>query len=819
MGSLWWDLRAALRSLARRPGFTLLTTLLLALGIGAGTAVFVLLDTIFVHSLAVPEPERLVRIYRTTADASGAFTGFDNVSHPDFLDLRRRSRLFSDLALYQTLPVSLGATDRAERVRGMYVSASYFGLLGLRPAQGRFFLPEEDAPGSLHPVAVLSHAAWERLLTADPGAVGRTLTLNGRSFEIVGIAPRGFNGTDFSTAADIWIPLPFFRMTGYGQNMDERGFTLFACLGKLETAGKAQAAGEELAAIARQLSAEYPGTDADRSFTTLPLLATNLPPRDRERYASFGRTLTVCFGLVLLLVCVSLGGLLLIRGLGTLGDRTIRQALGAGRWQALRPHLCESLLVFVLGGLASVPVSLWALDLLWRLRPPELLYARPDFGLGTAAIGCTLLLTFSTCLLFALLPAIWHFRPAPSAVLRAPSLLSRRYRRLLDIPVAAQVALALVALIGSGLFLQSLRVARRVDLGFDPGHMAVATVAPGDQGYDEPRGRSFYRALLERVRSLPGARFATLSENRLLRGAILRNEIYRDGDEEPALSGEQSQHRVNVVVPGFFRTAGISLRAGRDFSEADCQTCPPVAIINQTMADTLWPGQEATGKRIHLVSSNAPPVEVVGVAEDLRYRAVFEKPQFFVYLPLTQVYASTMTLHVRTSGDPEALLPAVRREVAALDPQMPLADAASMEHFVDEALWFERTSALLLGALSGLSLVLALLGVYSAAALSVAFRSREMAVRMALGATRGGLQWTVLRETGLVVGAGIAAGWLLAFFGLRNVIAEQLHATDAGSLLVYAGQALLLLAAGLLGGFLSSRRIARIEPAVVLKEV
>lgn len=819
MGSLLWDLRTALRALLRRPGFTLLATLLLALGVGAGTAVFVLLDTVFVHSLAVPEPERLVRIFRTTADASGAFTGFDNVSHPDFLDLRRRSRLFSDLSLYQTVPVNLGVTGRAERVRAMFVSASYFGLLGMQPAHGRFFLPEEDAPGSLHPVAVLSQAAWERLFAADPGALGRKLVLNGRSFEIVGIAPRGFNGTDLSTAADVWVPLPSFRTTSFGKHMDDRGFLVFACLGRLAKAGTEQAADRELAGLARQLAAEYPGPDADKSFTSLPLLAANLPPRDRGRYSAFGRTLTVCFGLVLLLVCVSLGGLLLMRGLGTLGDRTIRQALGASRWQALRPHLCEAFLVFALGGLASLPVSLWALDLLWRLRPPELLNAKPDFRLGAAAIGCTLLLTLASCLLFAVLPALWHFRPMPAAALRAPSLLGRRYRRLLDVPVAAQVALALVALIGAGLFVQSLRAARRVELGFEPGHMAVATVAPGDQGYDEARGRSFYRSLLERVSSLPGVRSATLSENRLLRGAVLRNEIYRDGEEEPVLSGEQVQHRINIVVPGFFRTAGIPLLAGRDFAETDCAACPPVAIINRTMAESLWPGEEAVGKRIHLIAPDEPAVEIIGVAEDLRYRAIFEKPQFFVDLPLSQVYASTMTLHVRTSGDPESLLPAIRREVAALDPQLPLADAGSMEHFVDEALWFERTSALLLGALGALALVLALLGVYAAAALSVAHRSRDMAVRMALGATRGGLRWTVLRETGLVMVAGIAAGWLLAFFGLRNVIAEQLHATDAGAPLVYAGQALLLLAAGLLGGYLSSRRVLKIEPAVVLKEI
>jgi len=401
---------------------------------------------------------------------------------------------------------------------------------------------------------------------------------------------------------------------------------------------------------------------------------------------------------------------------------------------------------------------------------------------------------------------------------RAPSLLSGRYRRLLDAPVATQVALALVALVGAGLFLQSLQTARKIDLGFEAAHMAVATVAPGDQGYDEPRARSFYRSLLERVRALPGVRSATLSENRLLRGAIVRSEIYREGDGKPALSGGQSLHRVNIIIPGFFRTAGIPLLAGRDFAETDCATCPPVAIINRTMAETLWPGENATGKRIHLIGPGTPPAEVIGVAEDMRYRAVFEAPQFFVYLPLSQVYASTMILHVRTSGDPEALLPALRHEVAALDPQLPLADAASMEHFVDEALWFERTSALLLGTLGALALVLALLGIYATAALSVAHRSREMAVRMALGATRGNLQRMILRETGLVIGAGIAAGWLLAFFGLRNVIAAQLHGNAASNPLIYAGQALLLLAAGLLGGYFSSRRILRIEPALILRE-
>jgi predicted permease len=817
MSLLWWDVRIALRSLARRPGLTLLITLLLTLGIGLGTAGFVLLDAIFVHPLPLADLERLVGIFRTTLSSGGEYTGYNSISYPDFLDLRERSRMFSELALYQALPVNLGAEGRAERARGMFVSANYFDLLGMQPARGRFFLPEEDARGTLHAVAVLSYAAWERLFGADPGALGRQVLLNGRSFEIVGVAPKGFTGTDLSLAVDVWLPLPAFRETAFGEYLDERGYLLFSCLGKLKNGVDARAAGKELQAIAGQLAKEYPGPDGEKGFTLTPLLTATFNPRDRGRYVNFGRTITICFGLVLLVVCTSVGSLLLIRGFATLDDLAVRQAVGANRWQALRPRFCEAFLLFALGGLASLPFTGWSLGFLWRLRPPELAYAKPDLRLGAGAIGCALLLTLLTCLIFALLPAVRSFRPERPGLLRAPSALHDRSRYRLRIAVAGQVALALVALVGASLFLQSLLVARHVELGFDARRMLVLTVAPGDQGYDESRGRNFYKALLERINALPGVRSATLSENRLLRGAVVRNEIYRDGEDEPVRSAEHSIHRINIVVPGFFRTAGIPLLAGRDFGDGDCADCPRVAIINRTMAESLWPGEDATGKYIHLVSQDAPPVEVVGIAENARYREVFEKPQFFVYLPLSQSYASTMTLHVRTSGNPKALLPTVLKEAAAVDSQLPLADVGTMERYVADALWFERTSALLLSALGVLALVLALLGVYAAAVYSVARRAREMGIRLAMGATHGRLRWMILRETGAMIGAGVVVGWSIAFFGLRRVVAAQLHAIDPSDPKTYVGQALFLLAAGLLGGYLSSRRIVEIEPAAVLK--
>lgn len=820
MGSFSQDLRGGLRSLGRSPAITLFSVLLLALGIGAGTAVYVLLDTVFLHPLVVREPDRLAAIFRTVRTASGEYTGFNPVSYPDFLDLARRSERFSELSAYQTTAVSFAAGGEAERVQGMFASANYFDLLGLKPLRGRFFLPGEDVSETASPVAVLSHAAWGRLFGADPGILGRRISLNGKSFEIVGIAPKGFTGTDFSRAADLWIPLASFReLSPYGEFFEDRGFAPFLCMGKLRRGVDAGVAEEELKAIAAQLAVEFPETDGDKGLTQLPLVTAALPARDRGRYVNFGRTITVSFGLVLFVACFNIGNLLLVRGFDRLGDSAVRQAFGASRLQALRPHLLESSLLFVLGGILSLPVARWGLGVLWSLRPPELAEASPDLRLGASAVGFAWLLTAVTGLCFSILPAIQTLRPEHNSLFQISRPVGdRRHWTRLGVPVSIQVGLTFIAMVGAGLFARSLAAARDVDLGFDAERMAVLTVAPGDQGYAEERGRLYYESLLERIRALPGVESATLSENRLLRGAILRNEIFREGEDIPVTNGEQTAHRINVVVPGFFKTVRIPLLAGRDFGETDCATCPGVIIVNQALAEALWPGDEAVGRRIHLGNQEDPPFEIVGVARNAKYRNIFEPQEFFIYRPLSQSYVSAMTLHVRTAvRDPEELLPAIQSEARKIDPQLPFADVGTMDQFIAKALWFERISSLLLLALSLLALILALLGIYTAATYSVGRRTRELGIRLALGASRWKLQRMILLETALVMGAGVALGWALALFGLSRMIAGQLHGVDAGSPPIYAVQALLLLAAGLSGAYLSSRKILKIEPAGVLR--
>jgi len=526
--------------------------------------------------------------------------------------------------------------------------------------------------------------------------------------------------------------------------------------------------------------------------------------------------------LVLGVACVNVANLLLVRGAEYGRELAVCQALGADRGRLLSRLFAEFGLLFFAGGLLALPLGRSCLALLWNLRPPELAQARLDLGLDGTVLLFAALATLATVAACGLPPLARSSRPDLVAALRGTPAAStarsgRRSwgRRAL---LVGQLTLALVALLAAALLFASLRQARRIDLGFQPRNLAVVTIAPGDLGLPDEATRSFYDALLERVRALPGVREAALSENRLLRGAILRYEVYPEGSTEPLPSGESLMHRTNVVSSRFFATAGIPLVGGREIEAADCPDCPPVAVVNRTLAETAWPGQEAIGKRLRLTGPHEPLIEVMGVAENARYRAVHEAPQFFLYLPLAQRPPAAATLHVRTAGPPAEILPALRREVLALQPGLPVAQAGTMEEFVAGALWMERASASLLATFASLALALAAVGVYSTMAYSVRQRRQEIGIRLALGAGRGRIFCMVLGEAALFAGAAMVLGGTLAIFALRPLLAAQLHGEAALGLEGLAAQAGVLLAAALAGSFYPARRAAGMAPAGPLKQ-
>ncbi len=822
------DVRLGIRLFFRRPGFTATAVLSLVLGIGLNTAVFTLWDSFFLHPLPVEDMESLAAVHVAWRRDSGEYAGGPHGhSYANYLDLKEGNRSFVDLAVYQWHPMNLSGGNEPERATGMFVTANYFQLLGIRPALGRFFYPEAEETPGIDPVVVLSHGCWSRLFGADPAIVDRTVKINGESFTVVGIAPRGFRGTEVTVSADFWLPIMMYPRVGpYAEWFDVRGMGIFPGIGRLRSGVSPAQAEDDLMSLSQQLEKTFGKHNEGLGARVRPLLEGTFLPNERDRHLDYGTTLGIAVGLILLIACINVSNLLLVRS----GERTrelaVRQSLGAGRRRLVTQLLTENLLLFLLGGAFALPVGRLCLEILWRLRPPEFAADALTIGLDPRVFAFTLLTALLTGLIFGLLPALRASRPDLVVGLNMRESTPRRtadgrlrwlpLRRLL---VTVQVALALGALISAGLYGRSLHNAYKVDLGFDAESLLALSLAPGDQGYDESRARELYRRLLEGIRSLPGVEAAALSENRLLRGAVRQLPVFPEGQDEPLQVGDRVAHRTNAVTPGYFATAGIPLVMGRDFDETVRADNSPVAIINETMARIAWPGENPIGKRFRFLQPTDPLVEVIGVARDARYRHVHEPEQFFFYLPEAQRFAGSMTLHVRAEGDPTALLGTVRRKIHALAPDLPLAGDRPMAEFVGDDLWLERASAALLSLFGLIAAALAALGVYGVMNQAVIQRQRELGIRMALGAQRKDVLRTVFGEGVKVIAAGVTIGLLLAALALKltSTVSSQLHDVGVMDPLVYTTAAGLLFAVALVGCWIPSRRALTTDPVAALR--
>jgi putative ABC transport system permease protein len=812
-----------LRGLAKRPAFTFAVLLLLVLGIGTNTAIWSLLNAIFLHPLpAVADPRALVAIYQTTLGENGLPAGgFENVSYPNYRDFRDRNRSFSDVALYQWLRMNLAGGGTPERIVGMFATANYFDVLGVRPALGRFFRPEEVRVPGAEAVLILGHGCFSRLFGADPKVVGRSILLGGRKFTVVGVAPPGFRGTQLDSEVDVWVPFTMFPvLSPYPAFFESRDDWPFQSFGRLKPGVSLAQAEADMAAVARGLERQFPKENEKLGFRLLPLVEGTIQPRERDRYTGYGRTLSFAALLLLIVVSANVANLLLARGVERGPELAIRQAVG-GNLRALGRLLSlESLLLFTTAVLVSLPVGAWSLRLLWSFRPPELVTGDLDLHLDPTIFAGTVLFALLTVLLFGIVPVLRTARRGLAGRL-ADARLSEPRPRLWHprrLAVVLELALTLFALIGANLLLTALLRTRQADLGFKPEGLLALSVAPGDQGYDAVRARGYYERLLGRVTALPGVRGAALSENRLLRGAIVSRAIYPEGQAKPVTAGGRSSHRINIITPGFFRVAGIPLAAGRDFGAVDCAGCRRVAIVNQTLARLAWPGEDPIGRQFRFEQGKAP-LEVVGVAKDAKVRNIREDTPPFVYLPLTQNDAASMTLHVRTDpGREAALLPSLRSAAQAIDRGMPLAEVDTMTNFVSGALWMERVSALLLGLFGLFALLLSAIGIYTVITLSAARRRREIGIRLALGARPAQVMATMLTEATLLAATGLVVGWVAARFFLQPILASHLQGADLRDPKAYASQALVLLATAIVASLPPAFRAARIDPATPLRE-
>jgi macrolide transport system ATP-binding/permease protein len=816
--TVWQDLRYGMRGMARSPIFTAVVVATLALGIGANTAIFSLVDALLLEPPPAQRPEELVMIY-TSVD--GDRHGLS--SYPDCVDLRDRNDVLSGLIAFKFTPLNLSAgapgdsAGQNERVWGEVVSGDYFSLLGIEPVLGRGFLPEEERTPGSHPVALVSHSLWQRRFAGDPSTVGRNVRLNGHRFTIVGVAPPGFRGMHRGLAADVWVPAMMKAQATPGAGGPTEADGSFLLMGRLRpgvTIEQAQARFDVIAAELHRTRRES-WTDASgesRVITLVPESGARIfNPSWQASVTLFMALLMTVVGLVLLLACANVANLLLARASARRKELAIRLAVGAGRARLVRQLLTESLLVATLGGIAGLVLALWGSDLLLALRPPLPVPLALDLALDWRVIAFTAGVTTLTTGLIGLAPALAASRGDPAAALvdDAGGCGPRR-ARLPRVLVVVQVTLSLVLLIGSGLFLRSLHQARAIPLGFDPSNVMTVSFDLGLQGYSEGAGQDFHRRLLERVRDLPGVTQASLTAELPLGLRPLAHGLM--------LEGEEIVIGMNKVAPGYFETMKIPVVKGRVFTERDDRRAPGVVVVNQAFARRYWPGQEALGQRIPNGGGDlrAPSLEVVGVVSDGKYETLGEEPRPFFYAPLWQAYHPSASLIVRTTGSPESETAAVRSAVERLDANLPVYDVKTMTQHLEIKLLPARMAGTVLGVFGLLALSLAALGLYGVVSYSVSQRTREIGVRVALGARPRDVvkmvigQGMRLTAIGLVI--GVAAAW-----GLSRLLSGMLYGVSAADPVTFAGVTFLLAAVAFFACYLPARRAARVQPMVALR--
>jgi predicted permease len=807
------DLRYAIRQMARKPGLTLFAVLSLALGIGANSSIFSLVNAILFRELPAERPQELVDVY---AGKEGEMQ-YMTWSYPDFADVRRWNGVFSELAAINLTIATHDDGRKTQLLFGEQVSANFFRLYGLRPALGRDFLPEEDVTAGTHPVVLLGHRFWQQKLGGDPGILGKTLKLNGQLLTVVGVAPEVFKGSFPGVSSDFWVPIHVGEAMASVSDIEERGSRSLFVKGRLKPGVSLERAQAEISGLVGRLRKAYPEDDEGLTTTLVPSRDVVLNPEIDGPIFGVAGLLMGIVGLVLLIACSNIANLLLVRAAERRREIAVRLALGASRGRLIRQLLTESILLALLGGLAGLLIALWTARLIVAFKPPLPIPLNLDVPLDWRILAFTLGIALLTGILCGLAPALQSTRPGVVTALKDEEVsLMRRHRKLglRNLLVVAQVATSALLLVGAGLFLRSLGNAQSIDPGFKLRKgVAVQLALELGGAYDEVEGRAFYDRLLERVRGLPGVRAASLTEHLPLGLNVHTSHVELEGRPKPR-KGEELEVDRSGVVPGYFAALGIPLVAGRDFTAADRPGVQRVAIVNETAARQYWPGENPIGKRLRFGEKEW--MTVVGVAKDGKYRTLGESPRPFVYPNSLQQYSSFMTVVVATDGDEQALLERVRRELDGLDPNLPVFDLTTVSKHLSIMLFPARLGAALLAAFGALGLVLAGIGLYGVVAASVARRTREVGIRMSLGARRSDVLALVVREGMTLTGIGLAVGLGLALLASR-VLSGMLYGIGTHDPLTYGVVALVLGGIALCANLIPAGRAMQVEPVVALK--
>ena len=817
METLLKDARYGFRMLLRSPGFTIVALLSLALGIGANTAIFSMVSAFLFAPLPVDHPAQLVSIFTTDVKNPGPLP----TSHLNYVDYREKNEAFSDILAYTFAPVDLsGTSGETKQLFAEVVSGNYFDVLAVKAEHGRTFLPDEDKTPGTHPVVVLSYAAWQREFGGDPSVVGKTISLNRHDFGVVGVAQKDFTGTDIGAGPDLWVPMMMHDQVqpGFDWYNTRRGLFL-SMIGRLKPGvgvAKAQAA---MTALGSQLEQEYRKDDEGRNVRLVPLLTAR---KDPTGDGQVGRTFIVLMGvagIVLLIACANVTNLLLARATKRRREIAIRLALGARRSRLIRQLMTESLMLSLAGGAIGFCVAIWAKDILRSLVPFGGGPNQQSTGLDPQVLIFAVVLSALSGLLFGLAPAVQASKPNLVPTLKGEITMPVGRRgfglgfNLRSQLVVLQVGLSLFALITAGLFVRTLQKAQAVNPGFNAENVVLMAFNLGREGYSEAQGRNFHRQVVERIRALPGVLSATVARDRPFGGGFQRS-VFIEGQEPPP-GGRGVLVQTNNIAPGFFDTLGITLKRGRDFDETDSQQSPKVMIINEAMANRFWPDQEAVGKRLKLFGDQDFR-EVVGIVADSKYNSLTEPRRPFMYIPLLQEYAPQVNLHVRTANDSKGMVAALRHEVQQIDPSLSVLNIQTLSERVQNSLGGERTQATLLGSGGVLALFLAAVGLYGVMSYSVAQRTREIGIRMALGAGRGNVMGLVLKQGVTLVSAGIVLG-LGTAFAVTRLLASLLFGVSAADPITFVGTSALLIVVALTASYVPARRATKVDPIIALR--
>jgi predicted permease len=822
METLLQDIRYGLRMLRKSPGFTAVAVITLALGIGANTTIFSMVDSFLLRPLPVQDPGQIAVLSQSVSQVKKNDTNIPIFSIPEYRDLRTQtSEIFSGVLAYQFGMDGLSANGKTERVLTNYVTGNFFSLLGLKPALGRFILPTEGELIAADPVMVLSYSYWKTHFGGDSEIIGKTVSLNGRPVTIVGVAPEGFDGISSVVRCQAYLPLGMAIVEGYPSdfmtNRQLRSDFLYARLRPGVNLKQAQAS---LEVIGQRLAQQYPETDKDRSLRVSPELRSRPNPDPNNTMMIISGLFLGLAALVLLLACVNVANILLVRATVRVREMAIRAALGAARMRLIRQLVTESVVLAFAGGVAGILLGLFGSSFLSSINLHFDVPLRLDFSFDWRVFAFALTIALGTGVIVGLLPAIRASREDLGALLHEAGrgVVSGRHR-LRDVLVIAQVGGSLMLLIIAMLFTRSLGKAQQSDLGFDASGIINFSMDPTEIGYGTEQGRAFYKSLLDRVRALPGVEAATAA-NSVPMGYFgnfdtLQVDGYTPPPDQPA-----PIIAYNAVLSEYLQTLKIPLLRGRTIDESDVDTSPLVAVVNEAMVKRYWPNQDPIGRHFKLRGEPQHSIQVVGVVKDSRFQSFTGIINPYFYVPIAQHYAgnSLATLQVRTSVASATMIPQVESVIESLAPSMPVFDVQTMTQALDtlSGLLLFQIGAGLAASMGLLGLILAIVGVYGVISYSASQRTHEIGIRMAVGAQPMDILKMVFRQGLLIVGVGLVVGVGAAFASAR--VLKGFLAVSATDPATYISVAVALTLVALLACYVPARRATKIDPMVALRE-